>query len=254
MLKRSLLLMFWILSGLPLFSQNGETKDTSRCRVQLNIGTDLVSSYIWRGSEIDGAPAIQPFLSLSAGNFELGAWGSVAVTGSYKEVDLYAKYSLSDFSVTLTDYYVPGTEASPASPDTRFFIYQDAVTAHTLEGTLQYKREEKVPFWVSGSVFFYGNDKRWGYDEGRDSTDQTYYSSYFEAGYAFEVRKIAAEVFAGFTPAAGAYGNTLGVVNAGITGYRNIPVTPEFELPLKASLVFNPQRSAVFFVVGITIQ
>jgi hypothetical protein len=104
-----------------------------------------------------------------------------------------------------------------------------------------------------GCVFFYGNDKRWGCDIKKDTTCQTYYSSYFEAGYTFAIQENSADLFLGFTPTAGAYGNTLGVVNIGITGYRKIKISNDFELPLKTSLIFNPQSSNVFFVFGITL-
>jgi predicted GNAT superfamily acetyltransferase len=103
------------------------------------------------------------------------------------------------------------------------------------------------------NVFFFGNDKRWGYDTQKDLNADTYYSAYLEAGYTFAVRENNIDVFAGFTPAAGAYGNTMGFVNVGLTGYRKIRITDQFELPVKASLVFNPQSSAVFATFGITL-
>jgi hypothetical protein len=168
-------------------------------------------------------------------------------------VDLYAKYTIKGFSVIFTDYYIPSVNGSPASPDTRFSIYDNKTTAHSLEGTLMYKGTGKIPIWILGAAYFYGNDKRWGYDAEKDTLEKNYYSSYIEAGYSFAIKQNSFDVFAGFTPTAGAYGNTLGVVNVGITGYRSIPITKDFSLPLKASLSFNPQASKVFFAFGITL-
>lgn len=235
-----------------LAQQQAEDK-TCRFPLKLHAGADIMSGYVFRGTEYGNSPSVQPVLSLSAGNFELGAWGAMALASSYKEVDLYAKYSLKDFSLTVTDYYIPFANGGNASPDPRFLNYTDEVTAHTLEGSLQYKRTQKIPLWVSANLYFYGNDKRWGYDAGKDTTDKTYYSSYFEAGYSFAVKQNTADVFLGFTPSAGAYGNTLGVVNAGVTASRKIRITSDFELPVRASLIVNPQTSNIYFLFGFTL-
>lgn len=227
--------------------------ESEKPKLSLNLGADLVSRYVWRGTDFSDSPGIQPYLSVAAGGFELGCWSAVSATNSYKEVDMYAKYTIKNFSFLLTDYYIPLVDTLDASPDTRYFIWDDKKTAHTLEGTFMYKGDEKFPLWVSANLFFYGNDKRWGYDVKKDTTDESYYSSYFEAGYTFNIQGSSLDAFMGFTPAEGAYGNTLGVVNMGFTGYRKVKITDDYELPLKASLIFNPQASAVFFVFGITL-
>jgi hypothetical protein len=41
-----------------------------------DVGADLVSNYIWRGSKFGTGPAVQPYVEFSAGNFALGSWGS----------------------------------------------------------------------------------------------------------------------------------------------------------------------------------
>jgi hypothetical protein len=183
----------------------------------------------------------------------VGCWGAIALSGFYKEIDLYAKYSFKNFSLIFTDYYIPSVNGTPSSPDTRYFMYADKKTAHTFEGSLLYKASGKFPLWVMGAVFFYGNDKRWGCHPVKDTTNKTYYSSYFEAGYTFNIKENSLDIFIGFTPAAGAYCNKPGVVNVGLTGNRKIKVTRDFELPVKASLIFNPQSSDAYFVFGITI-
>ncbi len=59
--------------------------------------------------------------------------------------------------------------------------------------------------------------------------------------------------FIGFTPDNGIYGSEMGVVNLGITGKKTIKVTESFEIPVKASVISNPQTSNVYFVLGITL-
>ncbi|MGE5424106.1 MAG: TorF family putative porin, partial [Syntrophothermus sp.] len=112
---RSGIIMLFLIAASSASSQ-----DSTRLHVKLNVGADIVSRYIWRGCDYGNSPAVQPTLSLTAGNFEAGVWGSVAMFSFYKEVDLYAKYSLKGFSVSFTDYYIPSTNGTPASPDTRY--------------------------------------------------------------------------------------------------------------------------------------
>jgi len=163
------------------------------------------------------------------------------------------KYSYKNLSLIFTDYYIPILNGLPASPDTRFFTYNDEKTAHSLEASVLWRGNESFPLWVLGGVFFYGNDKRWGVDPHRDNNEETYYSTYLEAGYTLKIKENNVDVFTAFTPFAGAYGGHAGFVNVGITGYRKIKITDALELPIKASLMFNPLTSNAFFVLGITI-
>ena len=227
-------------------------KTKSESKVKLNVGADVMSRYIWRGTDYGHSPSIQPTLSLTIEGFEIGGWGAIATNSYYQEIDAYAKYTLKNFSLTLTDYYIPSVTGLSASPDSSYFNYADEETAHSLEGSLMYKGSEKLPLWVMGGVFFYGNDKRWGYDAAKDTTNQTYYSTYIEAGYTLAIKENNIDFFLGFTPWAGAYGNAAGFVNMGLTGYRKIQITEKFALPVKASLIFNPQSSNVYFAFGIT--
>lgn len=239
-----------IVSLFLLANQNVKSQDSSK--VKINLGADVMSKYIWRGADYGDSPSIQPYLSLSCGNFELGYWGAIATNSAYKEIDLYAKYSIGNLSILATDYYIPTTTPSTIN-DNRYFYYNDKKTVHTFEGSVTYKGDEKFPLWITGGVFVYGNDKRWGFDAAKDTTDKSYYSSYFEAGYSFTTKENSADVFIGFTPKAGAYGNDIGFVNIGITGYRKIKITDDFDLPIKASVIANPQASSIFFIFGITL-
>lgn len=80
-------------------------------------GVDLVSSYVWRGTEFGDSPAIQPSLNYTFSNgVVVGAWGSYGVqkftsvsNGDYRyqEVDLSLTIPAGPFSLTAVDYYVP---------------------------------------------------------------------------------------------------------------------------------------------------
>jgi len=90
------------------------------------IGADVVSRYVWRGTDFGNSAAIQPALSFKAGNFEIGAWASYALADEgADENDLYISWSLGSLGLTLTDYYFPQTRD--------FFNYRDRDSVHFIE-------------------------------------------------------------------------------------------------------------------------
>jgi hypothetical protein len=73
------------------------------------VGADVVSSYVWRGTDYGDSPAIQPTLSYTFKNgIAVGAWGSYAVTENngdrYKEIDLSVSLPVGPFTFAVTDY------------------------------------------------------------------------------------------------------------------------------------------------------
>lgn len=95
--------------AVALFAGLGNTAQAAGFK----IGADVVSSYVWRGSDLGNSPAIQPALSYTCPTTGIivGAWGSYAVSedgGSrYKEIDLYATLPVGPLSLTVTDYNAP---------------------------------------------------------------------------------------------------------------------------------------------------
>ncbi|NTU58294.1 MAG: hypothetical protein HGB00_05160 [Chlorobiaceae bacterium] len=76
------------------------------------IGADLVSSYVWRGTEYGNSPAVQPAVSYTipgTGGIVVGLWGSYAINGNsdrYKEVDASITFPAGPLSFTATNYNV----------------------------------------------------------------------------------------------------------------------------------------------------
>lgn len=218
-----------------------------------NIGSDLVSRYVFRGVDYGNSPSIQPFISYRINGFEVGYWGAFSISDFYKEIDFYLKYSVFGFTFVLSDYFVPSVTGVPTSKDTRYFVFDNKTTAHTFEFSLEYQLPQEFPLKLYGAVYFFGNDKYFGFDKDKDEKGENYYSSYFEIGYPLTVSENKLDIFLGLTPKAGAFGNSFGVVNLGVTGSKKIKLSNEFELPVKSSLIFNPQESIVHFVFGLSI-
>ena len=95
----------------------------------VGFGADVVNRYVWRGTDFGNAVSIQPGMSISFGNMEVGAWSSWAITGgNANENDLYASFSSGPIGITLTDYYFPGL-----TEDDDFFSYSNDDAVHILE-------------------------------------------------------------------------------------------------------------------------
>ncbi|MDR3652605.1 MAG: hypothetical protein P4L34_06510 [Paludibacter sp.] len=202
---------------------------------QFATGTDIVSSYIWRGIPQGNGltPNLQPSLSFTTGALSLGSWASGSFTGDVKEVDLYATYAISSaFALTVTDYNY-NLITTP-----NYFDYKNG---HVFEGTLAYTGPK---FSASVNTMFAGNDKLANGDNA--------FSTYFEMDYQFNPM---AKVFLGGSLANSlTYGTTgFGITNVGLKVSKSIAITDKFSLPLYGILSANPYSGKAFFVVGVTL-
>lgn len=138
---------------------------------EIGIGADVVSRYIFRGTDFGDAVSVQPGLSYSTDAFEVGAWSSWAIDGGgadasefghhagANENDLYATINLGPASVTVTDYFFP--TSAPAD----FFSFSDGDGVHILEamvsadlgpasvmGAFNFSGDPDDSFWVEASL------------------------------------------------------------------------------------------------------
>ena len=79
---------------------------------EVTIGADVVSRYVWRGTDYGNAAAVQPGIETTVGPVALGAWGSWSISpgpadASGNECDLYASTTVGPVGLTLTDYFFP---------------------------------------------------------------------------------------------------------------------------------------------------
>lgn len=117
------------------------------------IGADVVSSYIWRGSDYGDSAAIQPNLSYTFKNgLSIGAWGSYAISENdsndrYKEVDLTISMPVGPVTLAVTDY-----NANPEDGNTFDFGEEGN---NTVEVSASYSHEN---VGLMAGVFVAGND------------------------------------------------------------------------------------------------
>jgi len=221
-------------------------------KLTLDPGGDLVSRYIWRGTDFGNSPAIQPSLDMEVGGFGLGAWGSFSTNdANFQEIDLYASYTIKELvTLTITDYFFPDGRAE----NNDYLNYEGDSTGHVLEGMVKFNGTEKVPLYVFVATNFAGADAK-------KANGNLQYSTYIEAGYSLKVKKTNLDFFIGGTPnnpdtengETGFYGTGPGIINIGLTATREIPITDKFALPIFTSLMVNPQQENIYFVFGISL-
>ncbi len=193
---------------------------------QFGIGADVVSRYIWRGSDFGNTAAVQPYLSYSNGPVEIGAWSSWSINpapGGY-ENDLYLTLSAGQFSLTVTDYYFPKIDDGQDD----FFKFGDNAGIHFLEATAAV---EQGAFSAFGGLFFSGDDEN---------------SAYLEGSYqAFSGDDVSASIFLAGGNGIYSLDADFSLVNLGLTVSKGI---------FSASYILNPNREITFLVFGASFR
>ena len=187
-----------------------------------SVGADVVSSYIWRGSKA-GAFSIQPTVKYGAGGFSIGAWGSGDLTtGAPEETDLFASYAFkSGFSLGVTDYHYNTSKLF-------------ASKVHAIEANVGYTAGK---FSIAGNYIFNAASGAIGDDK------------YFEAGYQFSTVKLFVGAGDGWYTNDG----TFQACNIGVTTTKTLKISENFSIPVTGSIIVNPNKEQIFYVIGITL-
>mgnify|MGYP001221934010 CR=1 FL=1 len=202
------------------------TLSTTTVKAQ-DFGADVVSSYVWRGTQFGTGPVIQPWFTLPTitDALELGVWGSFPVAGGDQtyELDLYASYDFGPLALTVTNYTFPGATGAYGD-DYGLFDGDLEVTASGSIGAI-------------GLTVGYFTDLE---------------ALYIEAGTTIAGMDLAI----GYgSDAAGAFyvgDEDSGLVNVSLGGSKDIKITEDYSLPLFGSFIYNPTAEAAFMVVGVS--
>jgi len=204
------------VSAIALSTTSVMAQEEEASGVSTDAGKDIYSSYIWRGAKFGTGAALQPWMSFTAGNFELGSWNSVNTGGVEAfEADLYASYSF-DFGlgIAVTDYYFGGAYFGDSS--------------HYVEPSLSF---EKGGFSIMGAYMLNAEDM------------------YFEIGYSFEN---LFDIAIGAGDGQYTVDGELNVCNVSIKKSKDIQVTDKFVIPVSGGITLNPSTEGFFGYVGLS--
>lgn len=207
--------------------------------VSVEAGADFMSSYVWRGMSLVSSPAIQPYTTISVGNFSLGAWSSWHFYSSWSEIDLIASYENDYFMLGATDYF---TASNYLQND--YFNYQRGESSHIVELNAGFPGTEKIPFRLLLATNVFGD---------LDYNEEEYFSTFVELSWLFELDKFDSELRLGFTPAEGMYAENAAIVEAAFRLEREIKFQQDFSMNLISEFTLNPYAKGVYLVAGIGI-
>ena len=204
---------------------------------EASVGTDVVSSYIWRGQNL-GDASIQPSLSISYKGISLSAWGSVGLNREdTKEFDLTLGYSYDNFSLSLTDYWFTG-----GADNTNYFQYKNG-TPHLYEAQIGYD-------FGFLSVNWYTNLFGCNYNEAGDKE----YSSYISLAAPFTFGGLDWTAELGATPWANDFygAESFAICDLSLSASKEITVTPDFAIPAFAKVTLSPNANRAYFAFGVS--
>jgi len=241
---RTKLTILVILAAMTITTVAQEDKPSN---FNLSVGADLTSSYLWRGIPQGTGPAIQPWGECSYKNFSLGVWASNEITGNFKEVDLYAKYTYKDFSLLYVDLFFPDYVLL----NQNYFNFKNATTGHASELALSFNGSESIPFSVYGGIIVYGT----AIDPKVSDPTAINHSTYFEINYLGTLKDYSYNVFMGFTPTESVlYGTKeFSVFNVGLSAKKAIKVSSDFSIPIKLTLATNPVSEKILTSLAISL-
>ena len=190
-----------------------------------DFGADLVSSYVWRGTQFGSGAHVQPYMDLGSGNLTGGVWGSfpTSAKGGGNELDLWVSYDFGPLALTVTNYTFPGEGG----------VYADS------EGLFNGDYTE-----LAASTSIMGVDLSAGYFTEVEAL-------YVELGFSTGAVDIAFGY--GDDQADGFYaGGGSGLVNMSFSGSKDIQISDTYALPVSGSFIINPEAETAFLVFGIS--
>ena len=210
-------------------------------KVTFDVNADVVSSYIWRGTDCGGF-SIQPGATINWNRtgISFGAWASAELFESSQfanmnEFDLSVSWSpIEALNIGVTDYHFCDGEYW-----SQWNFSGEAV--HNLELNLSY---DFGPVALAWNTCLTGSDY--------NSEGNRAYSTYVEVSAPFKLGGVECSGAVGILPWEDSF--TSGGINKGFN-ICNLSVTAQKEvckLPLFGQIVFNPQTEASYFVVGLS--
>lgn len=204
--------------------------------LSIEVGTDVVSAYLWRGQNLGGI-SIQPSVTIDWKGLYVSGWANIGADNwtfedLNPELDITIGYDNYGVQVDLTHLYYFGGEAyfpkggfkNTLSPDSASSTMEAHAGFHL--GDLV----EKVPLSIDWYTTIYGGDC---YEV--DGKWKRAWSTYIEVGYAFELPLgIMLNTSVGFTPWRGMYSNYEEVwKNAKTVAINNVHLRAERDFEFK---------------------
>lgn len=216
-------LSIMIISGVTTIPIQAQEEKTSS---KFNIGADLYTNYIWRGTKYGTGPSVQPAVQFQSKGLTIGVWGAFDAAG-YTEADPWISYEFPfGLSLGVTDYYYPGLD---------LFDFSRATGSHSLEINTGYGIGG---FFLSANYII--NEAGGAASVGGDM--------YFQAGYDFDYISLFVGGGNGWHTSDGRFN----ICNIGIATSKVIEITEKFSVPVSGQIIVNPERQKLYVTAGFS--
>jgi len=209
-------------------------------KARVSAKLDLHSSHLWRGFKNGNTFSIQPTISVSKGNLNVGSWAAYAGNDSYFEVDIFTEYTYRSITFSLYDYYCPKSTQMNG-----FLEFRKFHTRHTLDAMINWN-PENLPLKLLVSTFVLGDDI--SPNNGRQA-----YSTYIEPALTWKFKRFSGDILFGFTPFAGYYSSKPSIVNLS-TVISYIFKVNRFEMPINSKVSYNPVLKTFWYSIGLSFS
>ncbi len=248
-MNKKILFLALALIGVGAFSYQAKAEEASK-GLSLEVGADVVSSYLWRGYNFGGL-SIQPSVTLDWNGLYLCGWANIGAD-SWRfeelspELDITIGYDNYGVALDLTHLYYFGGDKYFKGLDNPQNLSASTMELHA--GFHLGDLVEKVPL----SIDWYTT--MLGYDPIVDSEGNVKraYSTYIQLGYDIYLPlDIVLGLKVGFTPWKGLYSNYEDVWTNGRTvGFNNLHLRAEREFEF-GKLYINVWGEAMFNCYGV---
>jgi hypothetical protein len=254
-MKKIILLALMAITLLPT---TVSAEDNDNQEFHAKAGLDLVSKYMWRGTDMADF-SIQPSLGISWKGLSLTADASTGFKDDdIEDLDVTLSYSRWGFNIGVIDYWTKDVDEK-----NRYFYY-DSHGPHQFEANLGYTCDY---FSLQAYTMFAGNDFKINGDRA--------YSTYIELSVPFKAGGLEWDARVGITPMESAgtsvtrkvqglireievtenfyqYGEGFTCNMASIRATKNFEFK-YFKLPVFAEIHVNPYLQKAYVLAGVTI-
>ena len=258
-MNKKILVLALALIGVGAFSYQAKAEEGTK-GISLEVGADVVSSYLWRGQHLGGL-SLQPSVTLDWNGLYVCGWANIGAD-NWKfqefnpELDITIGYDNYGFMLDLTHlYYFYGDKYFKGLTDANNLWGSSTMELHA--GINIGEWAEKCPLTIDWYTTILGYDPIFN-SEGEIETNvngnaKRAYSTYIQVGYdIFLPLDIVLGLKVGFTPWKGMYTNYEEVWTNGRTvGFNNLQLRAEREFEL-GKLYINVWGEAMFNCYGVT--
>ncbi len=195
---------------------------TSSFRCLLYVIIDIMNRDILLRADFACYKGFQPRLLLNYSHFENDYGTVISTKNSYQKIKFHWSYSIVNYSLPLTEYYITSIDGSLTSTKTKCFTF-DKIISHPFEGAIAYHLRYSFPLILKGSRFFQRKDISCVYNKFLINQEETNFPNHnFELGYPLVINMINLGYILSYTQNEDSLSNSLGEVNEGQSFTRNV--------------------------------